>query len=155
MVGLRNMRRDDLAFVLRVRNHETTRYYLENDQKFTIKQATAWFKQLNQMWLIILNETGTRVGYVRLKGNMVGVDIHPAFRRRGYAREAYKQVIAATKKDIYLWVFEDNFAINLYYELGFERTGNVTECRGRPYLEMVYRNVREDPAHNSGTETPI
>jgi hypothetical protein len=35
-------------------------------------------------------------------------------------------------------VFVDNFAKNLYIELGFVENGNSKIIRGREYIEMIY-----------------
>jgi predicted GNAT family acetyltransferase len=69
----------------------------------------------------------------------VGGDIHPMYRRMGYAREAYKLYLK-DKKYASLWVFVDNFAKNLYSELGFVENGNSKIIRNREYIEMVYEN---------------
>jgi len=39
-----------------------------------------------------------------------------------------------------LWVFEDNFAKNLYQDLGFIPTGNSKKVRDRYYTQMFYYN---------------
>ena len=37
-----------------------------------------------------------------------------------------------------LWVFEDNFAINLYEKLGFIKSNKNKIIRNRKYSEMIY-----------------
>ena len=84
---------------------------------------------------------GVNVGYLRLNEyGDVGCDIHPHHRRRGYAKVAYKQYLKYLRsqqiKTATLWVFEDNFAKNLYESLGFKETGNYTIIRNRRYVKM-------------------
>jgi hypothetical protein len=37
-----------------------------------------------------------------------------------------------------LWVFEDNFAKNLYQDLGFKQSGEEKTIRKRKYIKMIY-----------------
>ena len=135
---LRRLEECDLPFLLEVRNDPTTRINLENNSVFTIESCTEWFSKTNPLWYII--EVGNkRVGYIRTDGDVVGADIHPMYRRMGYAREAYKLYLE-NKKYASLWVFVDNFAKTLYTELGFVENGNVKTIRDREYIQMIYEN---------------
>ena len=133
---LRRLEESDLPFLLEVRNDPTTRINLENDSVFTIESCTEWFSKTNPLWYII-EVDGKQVGYIRTDGHVVGADIHPMYRRMGYAREAYKLYLEH-KEYASLWVFVDNFAKNLYTELGFVENGNSKIIRDRKYIEMVY-----------------
>ncbi len=135
---LRRLVTMDLAFLLEVRNDETTRMNLENDSVFTLTECAGWFLKTNPIWYII-EVNNNSVGYIRTNGDEVGIDIHPKHRRKGYAREAYKLYLK-DKKYASLWVFVDNFAKNLYTELGFVENGNTKTIRGREYIQMVYEN---------------
>ncbi len=135
---LRRLVTMDLAFLLEVRNDETTRINLENDSVFTLTECAGWFLKTNPIWYIIEVDNNS-VGYIRTNGDEVGIDIHPKHRRKGYAREAYKLYLK-DKKYASLWVFVDNFAKNLYTELGFVENGNTKTIRGREYIQMVYEN---------------
>ncbi len=135
---LRRLVTMDLAFLLEVRNDETTRMNLENDSVFTLTECAGWFLKTNPIWYIIEVDNNS-VGYIRTNGDEVGIDIHPKHRRKGYAREAYKLYLK-DKKYASLWVFVDNFAKNLYTELGFVENGNTKTIRGREYIQMVYEN---------------
>jgi hypothetical protein len=137
-VIFRKLEEKDLPFLLEVRNSESTRINLENDSVFTLNQSKEWFFKTNPIWYII-EVNGISVGYFRTDGNVVGVDIHPHFRRNGYAREAYKLYLK-DKPYASLWVFTDNFAKKLYSELGFIETENSKEIRNRKYIEMIYEN---------------
>jgi hypothetical protein len=133
---LRRLNNLDLSFLLEVRNDETTRINLENDSIFTLEQCTDWFFKTDPIWYIIEVDNES-VGYIRTDGDVVGVDIHPNHRRKGYARSAYN-IYLKDKKYASLWVFDDNFAKNLYLDLGFVQNGNVKTIRGRKYIEMIY-----------------
>lgn len=127
----------DLSFLLEIRNDESTRNQLENDSVFSLDECKTWYSNLKIKWKII-EVAGTPVGYLRFNDDdEVGCDIHPHHRRRGYARRAYemflKDVNTAT-----LWVFEDNFAKNLYNSLGFNETKQIKFVRGKRYLKMRY-----------------
>lgn len=129
---------NDLEFLLEVRNDDSTRFFLENDSTFTIHECQNWFKDLKSQWYIILNEHNEKVGYIRTSDdNEVGCDIHPNYRRKGYARKAYLKYLE-DKSYASLWVFEDNFAKKLYQEIGFVENGEIKIVRNKKYLRMVY-----------------
>lgn len=138
-IKLHLLSKTDLKFLLEVRNHESTRSQLKNNNIFTLDECEKWFKTLKSPWYIIINENLNRVGYVRVDGNVIGVDVHPNFRRKGYARKAYKKYLE-NKTYAELDVFEDNHAKLLYEELGFKETGDFQLIRGRKYLKMIYEN---------------
>jgi GNAT superfamily N-acetyltransferase len=127
----------DLPFLLEVRNDETTRVNLENDSIFTLAQCEEWFLVSKPKWYII-EVDNVRVGYIRTNGDEVGIDIHPDYRRKGYARDAYKLYLK-DKKYASLWVFIDNFAKNLYTELGFVENDNFKIIRNRNYVQMIFK----------------
>ena len=129
--------KEDLPFLLEIRNDESTRKFLENDSIFTLKECQEWFTTTNPKWYII-SHYNTKVGYIRSTSNgEVGVDIHPNYRRKGYARKAYKEYLRY-RKFATLWVFEDNFAKKLYQDLGFISTGINKKVRDRCYTQMFY-----------------
>jgi ribosomal protein S18 acetylase RimI-like enzyme len=103
-----------------------------------LTQCEEWFLVRKPKWYIIEID-GNSVGYIRTNGDEVGIDIHPNFRRKGYAREAYKLYLE-DKEYASLWVFVDNFAKNLYTELGFVENRNSKLIRDRDYIQMVYEN---------------
>lgn len=136
---LRKLVESDLPFLLEVRNDPTTRINLENDSVFTLESCTEWFSKTNPIWYIIEID-GNNIGYIRTNGDEVGMDIHPKYRRKGYAREAYKLYLK-DKEYASLWVFVDNFAKNLYTELGFVENGNSKIIRNRSYIQMIFKNA--------------
>lgn len=135
---LRSLSIWDLPFLLEVRNDDSTRFNLENDSVFTLEQCVEWFLDKRPNWYIIEID-GNSIGYIRTNGDEVGIDVHPDFRRKGYAREAY-ELYLKDKEYASLWVFVDNFAKNLYTELGFVENGNTKTIRDREYIQMVYEN---------------
>lgn len=133
---LRKLIIEDLNFLLEVRNDESTRCFLENDSIFDYDECKSWFESNSPLWFIIEVDEEP-VGYIRTNGDEVGCDIHPNFRKRGYARQAYKLYLE-DKKYASLWVFENNFAKKLYESLGFVETGEVKIIRDDNYLHMKY-----------------
>jgi len=136
MIQLNPLTENDLPFLLEIRNDKSTNQFLENDSKFTLKQSIKWFRETQPKWYIIeINRHS--VGYIRTDGDEVGCDIHPIYRRKGYARMAY-EVYLKDKNYASLWVFEDNFAKNLYEKLGFVYNNNLKIIRERNYIQMEY-----------------
>ncbi len=127
-----------LPFLLEIRNEDSTRFYLEEDSIFTLDECRKWFVNLNSPWYIIETIEGNKVGYIRTNGDEIGCDIHPKFRRKGYAKMAYKEYLK-DKKYASLKVFKDNFAINLYKKLGFVEIDKSDLIRGREYVNMIFR----------------
>ena len=136
MINLRPLTENDLPFLLEVRNDDSTRQFLENNSKFTLKQSLKWFRETQPKWYII-EVNRFSVGYIRTNGNEVGCDIHPNFRKKGYAKIAY-ELYLKDKDYASLWVFEDNFAKNLYEKLGFVTNGKSITIRDRNYIQMEY-----------------
>ena len=145
---LRELEIGDLEFLLNVRNHPSTRVWLENKREFTLDECREWFKKLEDKWYII-EVNSVPVGYIRTSNETdesicMGCDIHPQFRRKGYATEAYKQIIEKYKnKSIYLWVFKINPAVKLYEKLGFKATGESKLIRNMNYIRMELWNSFE------------
>ena len=136
MINLRFLTKEDLPFLLEVRNDQSTRNNLENNSFFTLEDCKIWFESLKSPWYIITNND-ISVGYIRTTENEIGCDIHPNHRRKGYAKMAYKKLME-NMSNATLWVFEDNFAKNLYYQLGFKETGEEKNIRSRKYIKMIY-----------------
>ena len=137
-IKFRLINETDLEFILEIRNNKTTNSQLKNNSNFNIEEAIEWFNTSNPQWLIILNVDDQRVGYFRINDQEIGCDIHPDFRRKGYARAAYTKYLENIQY-AELDVFEDNYARNLYKELGFKETGEYITLRGRKYLKMIYK----------------
>ena len=137
MINLRFLTKEDLPFLLEVRNDQSTRNNLENNAIFTLEDCKIWFEFLGSPWYRITNND-ISVGYIRTNGDETGCDIHPNYRRNGYAQEAYtlilKEIDVAS-----LWVCDDNFAKELYLKLGFKPTNEVKIVRDRKYINMIYR----------------
>ena len=131
MINLRPLTENDLEFLLEVRNDNSTLQFLENDSKFTLKQSIKWFRETQPKWFIIeINRMS--VGYIRTNGDEVGCDIHPNFRRRGYAKMAY-ELYLKDKSYASLWVFKDNFApAEFSFSTYVRPVKNLTANNGRP-----------------------
>ena len=139
MIKLRKLTIDELEFLLEVRNDNSTRVNLENDNVFDIENCKKWFLNTKPCWFIILSDD-EKVGYMRTNEHEVGCDIHIKHRRKGFARSAYKEYLK-DKDYATLWVFEDNFAIKLYESLGFKPTGKNKTIRDRNYIQMDYNGL--------------
>ena len=125
-----------LEFLLEVRNDESTREFLENNSIFNLDQCKEWFRNLSYPWYIII-VNGEPVGYIRTNGSDIGCDIHPNHRKKGYAKMAYLKIME-NMEIATLWVFDDNFAKDLYLKIGFLPTGESKMIRGREYIKMEY-----------------
>jgi hypothetical protein len=136
MVTLRSLTKEDLPFLLEVRNDYSTRNNLENNSIFTLDQCQNWFDNLKSPWYII-EVSRVSVGYLRTNKDEIGCDIHPNFRKKGYAKMAY-ELYLKDKTYASLWVFSNNFAKNLYLKLGFKETGEHGFVRGRSYIKMEW-----------------
>lgn len=141
MVKLRKLVNTDLRFLLEVRNHNSTRKFLENNSYFSYEECKVWFKTYNPLWYII-EVNNESVGYIRTNKDEVGCDIHPNFRQKGYAKEAY-QLYLKDKLHAELWVFEDNFAKKLYKKLGFVETSKNKQIRNKKYIHMEYNKTKK------------
>jgi RimJ/RimL family protein N-acetyltransferase len=139
MIELRPLTESDLEFLLEVRNDFTTRNKLEDDSVFTLEQCKMWFSSTDPKWYIIKNE-GISVGYFRTNGNEVGCDIHPKYRRKGFAKMSY-DVYLKNVNNASLWVFDDNFAKKLYESLGFKQTEKSKKIRNRNYIHMLWNRA--------------
>lgn len=137
---IRKLTKLDLPFLLEIRNHESTRVNLENDSVFDIEQCKKWYDDIQSPWFII-EVNNVPVGYIRVDNDFVGIDIHMDHRKKGYAKQAFKEYLK-DKKQAKLWVFEDNFAKELYLQLGFFETGKSKTIRDRVYIEMEYKDFQ-------------
>ena len=137
MVNLKPLNKKDLPFLLEIRNDDSTRFYLEDNSVFTLEECKKWFGSLISPWYII-EINNIKVGYIRTNKNEVGCDIHPKFRRRGYAKMAYEEYLK-DKKNASLKVFKANFANNLYKKLGFIEVGDSEIIRNRSYIKMEWK----------------
>ena len=168
-ISLRNMTESDLKWFLEVRNDDSTRNFLKDDNVFGLDEAQKWFKNLDKkLWpyqiisrvqrQYVTNEGNYSrhmseyfeielpIGYTRrymtkINGKEIielGCDIHPKHRKQGYAKRAYINMLS-NLESASLWVFEDNFARNLYFELGFRDNGVTQINRGRKEYQMVWK----------------
>ena len=178
-VNLRCLTKQDLEWFIKIRNDDSTRKFLQNDNKHSLAEAHEWFDKLYNVddqgivkdpYLIIYyiqrqyfsqedmdgntrfrnNKTYIEfehaVGYIRqyeteINGETypeIGADIDPRHRKRGYAKAAYINRLKELKTAS-LWVFEDNFARNLYFDLGFRDNGKTKINRGRKEHQMIWR----------------
>ena len=125
MVRIREATIEDGEFILSVRNDPTTIAFLHTTTTFDLENFKQWFLATDPQMFII--EDKEPVGYLRtkwLEDNVlqVGADIHPQFRRKGYAQRGYKLLFEKYPevKKFNLEVLNHNvIAQNLYEKLGF------------------------------------
>jgi len=150
-VALRPLCHEDLGFLCEVRHHPQTLPYLHDPRVFSLDEAQRWFSRERPEWLIV-EAAGAMAGYVRLSDRdrvaqsiKVGMDIHPAYRRRGIATAAYRELIRRLQADGYkkLWleVLAPNSAARALYEkLGFRydpELRRVVLRDGRPCASLA------------------
>ncbi len=145
-IVLSKMTEKDLCFVNTTRNIPSTRLWLENNSEITLKETQEWFLISSPKWFII-NHENQKVGYIRTSHDTgrsicVGCDIHPDFRRKGYAKKTYDIFLDYLYKsgyvNIWLEVFEKNEgALSLYKNLGFVILGKRT-VRKECYITMAH-----------------
>jgi len=124
-ISFRPIRLGDSSFINEVRN--ASRYWLHNDQAFTLEQTRAWMVTSPPWRIVMLG--GERIGYFRIsnvteESLYLGMDLHPYYRGRGLALKAYrmfiKELLDNGFKTIHLEVLSHNVVgINLYLKLGF------------------------------------
>ena len=142
------MKEEDLGFVNYVRNNITTRSQLKNSELISFEATRQWFNNTNPRWLVIF-DNDDKIGYMRTShdtGQTIccGCDIHPDYRGKGFAKNAYKLLIDDfySRGYILLWleVFRDNIvAYNLYKKLGFIEAGPAPRIvNDREYVTMVH-----------------
>ncbi len=134
--------------------------YLNDSTSFTLKETIEWFTTTNPEWYVIRVKNKDKIaGYIRTseydgknKTIYIGLDLHPDFRGKGYAFEAYQKIIQQLKEDknlrrFYLEVQVSNFrAYNLYKKLGFKNIGIIPEKfynkkKGFVDVVLMYKNV--------------
>ena len=131
-VSLRPMVETDLQFVSSVRHHPETLRFLHDQRTFSLEETVSWFRNTRPWWLMI-EDAGQPVGYVRTsdydvrdRSVKIGADIHPAFRRRGFATAAYELMLQRLMLEgwnrVWLEVLASNsVALTLYQRLGFQQ----------------------------------
>lgn len=136
-INLKPITIDDLEFLSETRHHPDTLPYIHDKRTFTIEETKEWFTTTKPKWFIIFNNHNERVGYIRMSDDdrlnwtiKIGCDIHPNFRRNGYATFAYKQLfellIEQGYNSVWLEVLHDNYiARSLYEKLGFIYNHNL------------------------------
>jgi RimJ/RimL family protein N-acetyltransferase len=138
MVRFNKITENDLEFVNSVRNMYAAEF-LHDSRTFTLNETEEWYKKTNPDYLIIYYYD-IRIGYVRLsnyseqnKNIMVGVDIAPEHRGRGFGKLTYEKLIPYlfekySLHKISLEVLSTNtVAINLYNKVGFKYEGTKRE----------------------------
>ena len=82
MIYLKSLTESDLPFLLEIRNDESTRSMLGNDTRFTLSECEHLFNSTQPKWKMISYNDNPNVGYIRIEGNSIGIDIDQCFRRK-------------------------------------------------------------------------
>lgn len=145
-ITLRNMTKDDLNFVISIRNLESTRKYLENKALFTYEDSLLWFNTNKPFWLIIYFDKH-RIGYFRtLKSEefiYVGLDLSEEYRGKKLSYPVFQKCLSYLRElghqKFCLKVFEENeVAVRLYKKLGFKLVSSeLVESKNYLYMELV------------------
>lgn len=147
MITFREMTKDDLSFLVEVRNE--CREMLHDNSTFVLADAQEWFDRLRPRFYII-ERNSVAVGYFRTsnwdeknKHLYVGCDLHATSRGQGLAQIAYASFLHFLFDEIgmnkvSLEVLEHNDrARHLYQKLGFtvEGTKRQEVWRNGRYLD--------------------
>lgn len=158
------MNAGDLEFFQKVRS--SSREFLHDPRDYSLAEVQDWFAALpsNKKYYIIEEEEQEhngyhtfffRIGYFRTEECRwqieIGADIHPDYRGKGLAKQAYKEFIEFLKETkerfcLTLEVLGHNIpAFNLYKSLGFEQYSYTeVERNGRLYPSIhMSLEVRE------------
>ena len=141
-IAILPMEISEADFILEIRNHDATRFYVHNQRSFTKYEFVEWFQDNKPEWYIVSNDS-VPFGYFRTSNRnekshslSIGMDIHPDFRGKGLAKAAYAKFFNVLKaegfENLSLEVLSHNFvARKLYQGLGFVDTGT------KPYQHAV------------------
>lgn len=145
-ITLREMTKDDLNFVISIRNLESTRKYLENKALFTYEDSLLWFINNKPFWFIIYFGKH-RIGYFRtLKAQefiYVGLDLAEEYRGKKLSYPVFQKCLSYLRElghqKFCLKVFEENeVAVRLYKKLGFKLVSSeLVESKNYLYMELV------------------
>jgi RimJ/RimL family protein N-acetyltransferase len=137
-IKIRPLSELDLPFVGQVRHDPETLVYLHDQRVFSDEQMQTWFRTERPEWYIVEADK-LPVGYLRTSARdrrnssiKVGCDIHPAHRRRGFARAAFGAFFERLKWEgvhrVWLEVLPTNTgAVALYEGLGFLHEGRLAK----------------------------
>ena len=161
-ISLRLLNSSDLSFLLEVRN--SCKDALHDNREFTLKDCINWFTKTKPEFYVI-EHNKQNIGYVRTsnlskenRSITIGADIHPKYRRMGYASAAYMIIInylfyKMLFNRIDLEVLSNNTpAILLYEKLGFRYEGLKREAifRNGKYIDSILMSIlkKEWPSTN-------
>lgn len=141
-VTIRPLIESDLEFLSEVRHRPETLPFLHDQRVFSLEETRSWFRNIRPEWYLIVCDDEP-AGYIRTSDRdleqrsiKVGADVHPSFRRKHVATDAYLIFFHDLKqngwKRVWLEVLVKNAAAkSLYLKLGFElvRTHSTTNLQ--------------------------
>jgi RimJ/RimL family protein N-acetyltransferase len=144
----------DKGYFFFLANDPENRKYMKSERPYTQDDFSMLINNRIVRWFTIqdksLKKEDQRVGffiyYKQKKKLYIGIIIDPNYRRKGYARKAFKRFLKLTdsiKQPVYLECFKDQPALPLYKELGFkEQKQERCRVRGKIWITMKrnYKN---------------
>jgi len=151
----------DLEFARVLHNERSTLNMLTDPFHVSREEQLEWFNNLSKSrisrrYAIIEKESGTFCGIIRIdridmvnKNAEIGADISPDYRNRGYAFEAYTEVIQYLFHHLGLHRLQlltrsnNSPAIALYKKLGFIEEGVLREAlfRDNQYSNLILMSL--------------
>jgi len=157
-LNLTSMDQDDLPFFSETRNH--CAHWLNDTTRYTLEETREWFENLDgDPQYYILRFDQERVGYFRARywsldhdHVEIGADIHPDFRRNGFALGGYVLMLehmfgVESMHRVHLSVAANNErAISLYRKLLFQTEGVKRQHlkRAEGYTDSIIMSMLED-----------
>ena len=145
-ITLSVMTKEDLSFVISIRNLESTRRYLENKSLFTYEESMLWFDKYKPFWFVTYLDNN-KIGYFRtLKAGdflYVGLDLSEEYRGKKLSYPIFQMCLSYLRElghqKFCLKVFEENeVAVKLYKKLGFKiLSSELVESKNYLYMEFV------------------
>jgi GNAT superfamily N-acetyltransferase len=146
MIGLRKINKNDKDYFLELNNDDDNRKWMRSDVKWDenmFKQIL--YNPLNR-WFVVydmdFNRNMNRVGlftiYLYGKRMYIGIVIEKNFRRKGYARKAFKHYLEVSDKekvDTWISCFRDQIALPMYEQLGYKEQSEEI-VRGKEFIHM-------------------
>jgi RimJ/RimL family protein N-acetyltransferase len=164
---LRQVEREDLSFLMELRNHPETKRFLGHAIDLTIKMQEEWFLSLrnnkNKAYYIFEKSSANSIQWISIgmvrthdidnsnKHMGVGGDILFEYRGHGYAIIMYELIFKlafeiSNLHRLWLSVIEYNTpARELYKKMGFKETGIQREAilKDGKYYNYIYMDILE------------
>jgi RimJ/RimL family protein N-acetyltransferase len=169
---IRLLERQELEDARRLHNDDSTLLWLTDIRHVSEPEQEDWFKALSQdqstrRYSIFEEQSGEFAGLFRVdhldlqnRGAMVGLDIVPEFRRRGYARKVFEYFFQYLFDEVGLnrlglvTLDSNTPAVELYRKLGFQKEGRHREAvwRDGRHQDLLQFGLLRDEYKASGQD---